>query len=86
MLSDEFINMTRCPQSGGPLRLAEESLLSRVNRAIATGRMKNRLGERLTAPLDGGLVNEDRSLLYPIVDEIPNLISEEAVVLESLEG
>jgi uncharacterized protein YbaR (Trm112 family) len=46
--------------------------------------LKNKGGEPVEAPLAGGLVREDNTLLYPIVDGIPVLLIDEAIPLEQI--
>ena len=77
--------MTRCPQRGTPLRLADQDLLDRANRAVAAGTLTNRMGRVVETSLDGGLVNDDGSLLYPIRGGIPCLIRDEAIELDQLD-
>jgi uncharacterized protein YbaR (Trm112 family) len=84
MISENLLRIFRCPVSQQPLRLADDALLSRVNAAIQAGRVVNRLGETVTRPLAGGLVNEAGTLLYAIHDETPCLLADQAVELEQL--
>ena len=74
--------MLRCLETGTPLCTAEAALLARLNDAVEAGNLKNRLGDPVCRPLDGGLVNQDRSLLYPIYDGIPQLLPDEAIALD----
>ena len=67
-----------------PLGIADAALLANVNRAIAEGRVKNRGGHVVSEPLAGGLLREDGALLYPIVDDIPVMLVDEALVLDQL--
>lgn len=71
-----------CPETRTPLHVADNALVARLNEAIAAGRLKNRVGRQLESPLDGGLVREDGAVLYPIVDDIPVLLVDEAIELE----
>jgi len=84
MLSRDFLAMVRCPENRTPLVLADGPLLAQLNRAIAEGRLKNRAGQTLSRSLDGGLLREDRTLLYPIVDQIPILLLDEGIFLDQL--
>jgi uncharacterized protein YbaR (Trm112 family) len=86
MLSRDFLAMVRCPENRTPLALADESLIARINRAIAERRVKNRAGQLVGRRLDGGLVREDRAVLYPIVDRIPILLLDEGIVLNQLDA
>ena len=69
-----------CINSG----LTDEPLLAKVNQAIAEGRVKNKGGRTVSEPLTGGLVREDGSLLYPMVDGIPVMFVDEAIALDPI--
>lgn len=84
MLDPEFIELTRCLHTGTPLRLAEPSLLDEINRAVAEGRLKNKLGEPVTQPLDAALVNQSGQLAYAVIDDIPVLLRDEAIEIRQL--
>ena len=79
MLSPEFVKSTRCLHTGSPLRLAEPSLVARLNRAIVKGDLRNKLGELITRSLDAALINEVGDLVYPVIDDIPVLLRDEAI-------
>ncbi|MCO6454713.1 MAG: Trm112 family protein [Pirellulaceae bacterium] len=85
-VSDELLQMLRCPVELSPLRAADAELLARVNRAIDQQLVRDRVGQLVTARLDEGLVNHSGGLLYPVVDEIPSLIADEAIPLDQLPG
>ncbi len=82
-ISDDFLNLLRCPESKQTLHLADDALLSALNKRIAEGALKTRGGDALTRPLDAGLVREDGALLYPIEQGIPVMLIEEAIELDA---
>lgn len=84
MIDKQLLELLVCPENHTALREAEPSLIERINRAIQAGRVKNRAGQNVTQPIQGGLIREDGSLLYPIIDDIPVLLVEEAISLEQL--
>ncbi len=84
MISEDFLKMVRCPLCHSPLALADEKLLARLRQEVAANRVKNRIGQLIERPLDGGLVNGDGTLLFPIFDNIPCLIPDEAIPLDQL--
>jgi uncharacterized protein YbaR (Trm112 family) len=81
VINDEFLDMLRCPESRQRLKRGHADLVAKVNREIAAGRLHNRAGQALAKPIDGLLVCEDDRLAYPILDDIPILLADEAVEL-----
>lgn len=84
VIADHLLEILRCPQSRTRLRPAETKLVEQLNRAIAAGTLVNLAGERLERPLDGGLIREQGDLLYPIIDQIPVLLPDEAIDLGAI--
>ena len=80
----DLLRCLRCPITKSPLQLAEEELVGRINRAIAAGNVSSRMSQRLERPLDGGLVNAQRTYLLPIYGGIPCLIGDNAIPLDQL--
>jgi len=70
-----------CPETRQQLALAPPSALEQMNRQIAGGRLKNRGGHAVTGKIDGGLVRADGKYLYPLRQNIPILLVDEAIPL-----
>lgn len=83
-LDSELLDILVCPETRRPVRRADEDVLARVNRAIAEGTLVNRGGNRVKAPLHGGLVRDDGRVLYPVRDDIPVMLLDEAIDLDGL--
>jgi uncharacterized protein YbaR (Trm112 family) len=81
MIQPELLEILCCPETHQPVREAEPSLIERLNAQIAAGTLKNRAGQVVGVKLDGGLVRADGKVLYPIRDEIPVMLVEEAIPL-----
>ncbi len=79
MIDPEFLGMLVCPSTKKPLRVATAGELTAVNQAIAKGAAKNRGGTAVTAAWAAALATTDGAWLYPITDDIPILLSSEAV-------
>ncbi len=60
MVDPELLEILVCPETKQPVRAADGDLVERVNAAIRSGEVANRGGEKVTDPIDGGLVREDR--------------------------
>ena len=84
MINQEILKILVCPQDQAPLRLADEELLARVNGAISAGQIENQGGEPVRQLLEAALVRRDDALLYPITDDIPVLLSDEAIRLDQI--
>lgn len=85
MIDKDLLDILVCPDNKTPLKLADDELVGKLNQAIAAGELKNRGGEPVKEPMDGGLVREDGTLLYPIVDGIPVLLVDEAIPLQGFQ-
>jgi uncharacterized protein YbaR (Trm112 family) len=83
MLAAKLLEILRCPETHQELRLADPVLIDRLNARIAAGAMRNRAGQPLTEPLQGGLVRADGKFLYPIRRDLPVMLVEEALPLEN---
>ena len=79
MLDAELLKILCCPETHEALTLADAPLIERVNRQIAAGQLRNRAGQPVTEKLDGGLIRADRRFLYPIRQDIPVLLIDEAI-------
>ncbi|HBO45071.1 MAG TPA: hypothetical protein DD670_14300 [Planctomycetaceae bacterium] len=84
MFDERLLDTLVCPENRMRLATADTDLLERVNRAIARGVVVNRGGHVVTEPLAAALLRQDGRLLYPVVDDIPVMLLDEAVALDSL--
>ena len=81
MITDELLRILVCPENGSRLTRGEKGLLEKLNQAVAARQLKNRAGRTLEASFSGVLVREDRTVAYPIVDDIPLMLADEAIPL-----
>jgi uncharacterized protein len=81
MVDQELLDILVCPETKQALRVADAEVLRHLNEAIGRGTVTNRGGRTLDEPVSEGLVREDGDLLYPIRDDIPIMLVDEAIPL-----
>ena len=84
MVDEELLKILVCPEDKTPVRVAEQPTVDAINAAIAGGTLKNRGGEPVDTPIDGGLIREDGAYLYLIREDIPVMLIDEAIPLAQL--
>jgi uncharacterized protein YbaR (Trm112 family) len=84
MIHSELLKILVCPETQSSLSLASSELIAALNDAIARGQLKNKAGQKIEKLMGGGLVRADQRLLYPIVDEIPMMLVDEAIPLDQI--
>ena len=77
-----LLNLLVCPESREKLSRADKAMIERINAAIKAGKVHDRAGKPVSKPLDGGLVRADGRYLYPVVDDIPDLLVDDSISLE----
>jgi uncharacterized protein YbaR (Trm112 family) len=82
MINDELLIILCCPETQQSLSLADSSLIEKINNNIKEGKVVNKDGKIVTEALQGGLIREDRKCLYPIRNDIPILLVDEAIQIE----
>lgn len=81
MIDRELLQILCCPETHQPIVLAEAALIEKLNQQIAIGRLRNRAGQPVAEKIDGGLVRADKKFLYPIRQDIPIMLIDEAIPL-----
>lgn len=84
MVDAELLSILVCPENKTPVTPADDALVAKANAAIEAGTLKNRAGETIEQRIDGGLVREDRAYMYPIRDDIPIMLIDEAIPMSQL--
>lgn len=85
MISPDFLAILVCPETKQALCLADAALLDKVNAWIQRGGVMNQGGREVNAALEAGLVTEKNpTVIYPVRQDIPLLMSEEAISLTAI--
>lgn len=80
----DLIAILCCPETKQAVSLADEALIERLNEAIGRGELRNKAKKQVTERLDGGLLRADKKVLYPIREDIPVMLIEEAIPLDQV--
>ncbi len=83
-MDQELLDMLCCPETKEDVSLAEAKLIGSLNLKIEAGQLKNRGGETIKEKMDSGLIRADRKFLYPVREDIPIMLIDEAIPLEGL--
>lgn len=82
-MNAELLSILRCPETRQTLAVAEAAVVERLNVQVAAGMLRNAAGQPVTVKLDGGLVRADGKALYPVRNNVPVLLVDEAIKLPS---
>ena len=81
MIDPELLEILCCPETHQGIALADASLVEELNHQIAAGKLQNRGGQPFVEKIDGGLVRADGKYVYPIRQDIPVMLIDEAIPL-----
>ena len=84
MVNPELLEILVCPETKQTLKVADADVLDRVNQAVEGGDLLNQGGDRVKDRIEEGLVREDGKVLYPVKDDIPVMLLDEAIRLDTL--
>ena len=83
-MDKRLLDILCCPVTKAPLRFLADAELASVNRAIAAGTARNGAGMPPARELPAGLITRDSGTIYPIEDDIPVMLAEEAIATSQL--
>lgn len=78
-VNGKLLEILCCPVSKTPLTVLSRQKLEKLNRAIENGEALYVGGEKVTEPLQEGLITEDGKVIYPVQDDIPILLEEKGI-------
>jgi uncharacterized protein YbaR (Trm112 family) len=79
MIDPDLLKIMCCPETHQTISLAEPSLVEKLNGHITAGQLRNRAGKIIQEKIEGGLVRADNKFLYPIRQDIPIMLIDEAI-------
>ena len=84
MVNPELLAILVCPETKQRLSPAGDDILERVNQAVEEGYLRNQGGDRVKNRIEEGLIREDGKVMYPVWEDIPVMLLDEAIRLDTL--
>ncbi len=81
-IAHDLLAILCCPETKQDIRLLEPEVVEQLNLRIEKGELKTKGGQPVTEKIDGGLLRNDGTLVYPIRDQIPIMLIEEGILIE----
>ena len=85
MINKELLDILCCPETKQDIEYVEGEIIENINNEIKKGTLKNRGDEIVKDPIDAGLLREDRKYIYPIREDIPIMLIDEAIPFEQFD-
>ena len=81
MIDSELLKILCCPETHQSVAPVPADKIEKLNQQISAGSLKNRAGQPVNQKIDGGLLRADGKFLYPIRQDIPVMLIDEAIPL-----
>ncbi|MGF1615574.1 MAG: Trm112 family protein [Gammaproteobacteria bacterium] len=85
-IDPKLLELLCCPLSRVPLELLAKDRLQTLNQQIAEGRIHQFDGTVVSEPLQEALVTCDGKRIYPVRDDIPVMLAQEAIDARPLDS
>ena len=82
MFNKELLNMLCCPETKQSVAPIDAAAVQKINDGIKSQTISNRGGNIVKEEIGGGLLREDGKFLYPIREDIPIMLIDEAIPFE----
>lgn len=78
-MDKRLLDILCCPVSKVPVKPLSKNQLDALNAAIARGDIQTTAGEPVTDALKSGLITTDAKVIYRVEDDIPVMLSDQAI-------
>lgn len=80
-MTPELLHSLRCPETHQTLVISEPGIIGQLNARVAAGQLRNVANRAVTMKLESGLTRADGKVLYPVRQNVPVLLVDEAIRL-----
>jgi uncharacterized protein YbaR (Trm112 family) len=84
MIDKELLDILCCPETKQDVFLINDELINKINNLISEKKIKMRNGELAEGEINGGFIREDKKYIYPIKEDIPIMLIDEAFPTEGI--
>ena len=81
-IAADLLAILCCPETKQEVSLLDKTVIEQLNKRISKGELRTKGGQPVTEQIDGGLLRTDRTVAYPIRDQIPIMLIEEGILME----
>ena len=81
-IDKDLLAILCCPETKQEVSLIDNQTLDQLNAEIEKGELQNKAGHPVKEKLEGGLIRQDRKIVYPIREQIPIMLIEEGIILQ----
>ncbi|GJL60627.1 MAG: hypothetical protein NPIRA03_34840 [Nitrospirales bacterium] len=81
-IAADLLAILCCPETKQEVCLLDPTVVEHLNQRISKGELKTKGGHPVTEQIDGGLLRKDKTVIYPIRDQIPIMLIEEGIPIE----
>ena len=84
MIDKTLLDIICCPETKEDVTLADSVLVEKINKGIEKGVIVNRGGQTVNEKIEGALIRSDKAIVYPIKQDIPIMLIDEAIELNQI--
>jgi uncharacterized protein YbaR (Trm112 family) len=81
MIDPKLLEILCCPETRQDVALAPDALVADLNARVEAGTLLNKAGQAVREKMEAGLLRADGKVLYPVREDIPVMLVEEAIPL-----
>jgi uncharacterized protein YbaR (Trm112 family) len=82
----KLVEILVCPVTKVPVKVLPRDKLAILNRCIEAGEVRRQDGSTVKDSLQAALITEDGQSIYPVEDDIPIMLEDQAILARQVPG